>query len=253
MQVSQCFDFLHSLLQAATDKAADSPLKAAAARIDSPYSAQGYDTLPQRRADINFTRHSWVLQHPATCYRNAPCAYRSPKDCPVAPAWQSLVHDLSVPVDSPSAGGKAPGPVPAKGAAPAAAPQSEGTGEDVSRPVATGSNRETTAAQTPPGDGPAAVVGLEGSSQGSQSGGAGIGGSTSTGGGSVSPVPVKGWKPALWHQEHTRTFISQAMALATGICIVGVVGIIVLWRKNGLKKKPLASIISSGRRLASEV
>lgn len=81
LQVSPCHDFLKDLLGALLAKS-QSSLLAADKQLKEPYTAPGYTEPPQRRADVNFTRYSWVLQHNLTCYPTSPCQYRMPSDCP---------------------------------------------------------------------------------------------------------------------------------------------------------------------------
>lgn len=67
-----------------TPTPSSSSLMSPGVKLQQPYTAPGFSEPPQRRSDINFTRYSWVLQHPAAAacslLPTAPCQYRG--DCP---------------------------------------------------------------------------------------------------------------------------------------------------------------------------
>jgi hypothetical protein len=100
VQMLPCFDFLVASLQQLLQKA-DNGLWKPEAALTETYTAPGYDRLPQRRASVNFTQYSWVLEHPLTCYPNAPCYYRQgDRACPGDEAW--LAGSALVPGKEPS-------------------------------------------------------------------------------------------------------------------------------------------------------
>lgn len=76
----------------------DSTLTPEDTLLQEPYKAGGFVTAPKRRPDVNFTQYSWVLSHRLTCYNSAPCQFRQPSDCPSGSEWK---HKHLQPGDEP--------------------------------------------------------------------------------------------------------------------------------------------------------
>jgi hypothetical protein len=124
LQTGPCFDFLVALFQQLL-QGKDAGLTPADKLQATPFKAAGFTTPPQRRADVNFTQYSWVLQHPHACHMSAPCQFRQPSDCPAGDAWKQK-HPKA------AAAAAAPGAASTGSSSEGAAQQQPGKDEDVS-------------------------------------------------------------------------------------------------------------------------
>eukprot|EP00878_Enallax_costatus_P025915 GHUV01027772.1.p1 GENE.GHUV01027772.1~~GHUV01027772.1.p1 ORF type:complete len:306 (-),score=106.27 GHUV01027772.1:157-1074(-) len=262
LQVGPCFSFLVSLMQQLLDEK-DANLTPAEAQLKEPYKAAGFVTPPKRRADVNLTQYSWVLSHPLTCAKSAPCQSRQPSDCPSGAEWK---HKHLQPGEEPDpAGSRLPTAVEVKDQShvtPAAKPadaaveptqqtpatqqQAEQKQEQEPKKAVEDKQPEKPVADKPVTQPVAAQPDAAGSVDTADSA-------------TEADKPVK---KAISHQQETpkvddsgsepaspgqqrqhderqdeqrqqgqrRVFISQAMSVGTFICVAGVVGIVVLWR-----------------------
>lgn len=87
LQIGPCFSFLVTLMQHLLQQK-EASLIPADTQLKEPYKAAGFLAAPKRRSDVNFTQYSWVLSHPLSCAMSAPCQHRQPSDCPVGPEWK---------------------------------------------------------------------------------------------------------------------------------------------------------------------
>lgn len=254
MQVSQCFDFLLVLLDTLILKK-DKGLGKPDVQLKEPYIVPGFKEPPQRRADVNFTQYSYVLQHPHRCYTNAPCQYHRPSDCPKGSDWsqthldpsnQPGTESVAKPADGTGQGsqlsqGEQEQPSKRETAEHLEAEQGGKGGADT---VWQKNSGPAVAEQQPSSEDDDAYQ--QDVQKGSLPGAAGTGDDAS--GELVNSREQQEEDKA---QAGMRRLLSQAMSVATGICLVGVIAVVVLWRMNA--KKTTAASGTRSRVLDSSV